>query len=204
MKVDFKSEMKEFFAPSSKNFSLVKVPKFNYIMIDGKGDPNTSQDYMDSIQALYAVSYHLKFYSKNELDKDYMVPPLEGLWWAKDMSAFTTGKKDDWYWTSMIMVPDWLTKSQVNRAIKEVGKSKPELKLEGMRYEALKEGLAVQIMHIGPYSDEAPIVSKLHDEYLPAHKLKPNGKHHEIYLSDPRRTAPAKLKTVLRQPVIKT
>lgn len=205
MKTDFKVLYKDFYGPKKGEFSQVKLPKLNYLMIDGKGDPNTSKDYVAAIETLYAVSYTLKFFSKNELDHDYTVPPLEGLWWAdKDkMDAFVTAKKSDWKWTMMIMVPDWITKAQVKTAIAAAKAKKPEVRDDQLRLESLTEGLCVQIMHIGPYSEEGPTLAKLHGEYMPEHGLTFNGKHHEIYLGDPRKTAPAKLKTVLRQPVKK-
>lgn len=200
--VDFKKEFKQLYNPSAKEFALVEVPPLQFLMIDGQGDPNTAPAYQEAIEALYGVAYTLKFMSKNELGKDYVVPPLEGLWWAEDMAAFATQLKDTWQWTAMIMQPDWLTPEMVTTAIKQVEKKKGPLPgLSKLRLETYHEGLSVQIMHIGPFSTEGPTLAKLHQEFIPANGLAENGKHHEIYLGDPRKTAPDKLKTVLRQPV---
>jgi hypothetical protein len=200
-KVDFKKVYADLYNPKKGSFSHVKVPKLKYFMVDGKGDPNTSPDYVDAIQILYTVSYTLKFMSKKQLEKDYAVPPLEGLWWAKDMNAFQSGKKDKWLWTMMIMIPDWISANLMNSAIATAKEKKSELDFSKLRVESLAEGLSVQIMYVGAYKDEAPVILELHNEYLPSAGLMPTGKHHEIYLGDPRKTAPAKLKTVIRQPV---
>jgi hypothetical protein len=201
VKADLKKALKELFAPKAGEFSSVTVPPLNYLMVDGHGNPNTSADYVAAIEALYAVSYTLKFFSKKELDRDYVVPPLEGLWWAEDPDAFRSHQKDDWDWTMMIMVPEWLAADQVRNGIDAAQAKKPGLDLAGLRFESLEEGPCVQIMHVGSYDDETPTLLRLHDEYLPQAGLKERGKHHEIYLSDPRKTDPAKLRTVLRQPV---
>ena len=200
-KIDFRRQLKHLYMPSAQAFSLVDVPPMRYLMVDGSGNPNTAHSHREAIEALYAVAYALKFASKNEMDKDYVVPPLEGLWWADDMAAYTRGNKDAWHWTMMIMQPDWITPASIAAAIRKVGlkKSLPALPL--LRDAVLDEGRSVQIMHIGPYDDEAPTLARLHDEYLPQNGLVPNGKHHEIYIGDRRKAAPDKLKTVLRQPV---
>src|SRR5690606_8597510 len=136
------------------------------------------------------------------LDRDYAVPPLEGLWWAEDMDSFTVARdKSAWDWTMMIMQPEWITGAMFEAACQAAGKGKELAALPGLRLEAYDEGLSVQIMHVGSYDDEAPVLHRLHHEFLPAQGYQPAGKHHEIYLGDPRRTAPEKLKTVLRQPV---
>ena len=202
-KVDFKKDLDYLFKPSSKEFTVVSVPPLKYLMIDGKGDPNTSPEYVEAIEALYSVSYTLKFMSKNELGQDYVVPPLEGLWWADDMSSFAKGNKGVWKWTAMIMVPDWIKKPMVKAAVKAVSQKKEISKLVELRHETLKEGKCVQILHIGPYDKEGPMLNKMHNEFMPANGLIFNGKHHEIYMSDPRKVAPAKLRTVVRQPVKK-
>lgn len=203
MKVDFKKELKALYAPSAKDFQIVEVPKMNFLMIDGSGNPNVSPEYVDAIEALYSVSYTLKFTSKKNLEKDYVVPPLEGLWWADDMDAFTQGKKEDWKWTMMIMVPEWLSKSHVEQAIEAVKAKNSKTRVERLRFEAYHEGLSVQIMHVGPYDAEAPTLLKLHKEWIPQNGFTETLHHHEIYISDPRKTDPSKLKTVLRQPVRK-
>ena len=200
---DFKKELKHLYRPSAKEFVVVDVPPMKFLMIDGHGDPNTAQEYQDAVEALYAVSYKLKFVSKKELGKDYVVPPLEGLWWAEDMETFTTARdKSAWDWTMMIMQPEWITQEMVEEAVKQVEK-KGLPALSKLRLETYREGLAVQILHIGSYDDEGPTMAKLHNEFIPANGYQEAGKHHEIYLSDPRKVAPEKLKTVLRQPVRK-
>lgn len=200
-KVDFKRELDYLYKPSSKEFSVVAVPSLKYLMVDGEGDPNTAVDYVKAIEALYSVSYTLKFMSKKELGQDYVVPPLEALWWADNMSVFAKGHKESWKWTAMIMVPDWITKPMVKVAVKAVAQKKENSKFGEVRHETLTEGKSVQILHIGPYSAEGPMLQKMHNEFMPAHGLIFNGKHHEIYLSDPRKVVPEKLKTVVRQPV---
>lgn len=201
-KTDFKKEWKHLYKPSSKEFEIVDVPPMNFSMIDGQGDPNTAQEYQEALEALYAVAYKIKFMSKKELGKDYVVPPLEGLWWAEDMDVFTTGgDRNAWQWTMMIMQPEWVTEEVFERGCDQVRKAKDPPALSKIRLESYHEGLSVQIMHIGPYSEEGPTIHKLHHEFLPENNLLEAGKHHEIYLGDPRRVAPEKLKTVLRQPV---
>jgi hypothetical protein len=174
-----------------------------YLMIDGHGDPNTTQEYQDAIEALYAVSYKVKFLSKKQLDRDYVVPPLEGLWWAEDMDAFTSRDKSAWDWTMMIMQPEWITPEMIDEVIQQVQKSKNLPALPKLRLERYHEGLSVQIMHHGSYDDEAPTLHRLHHEFVPQNGYEMAGKHHEIYLSDARKVAPEKLRTVLRQPVRK-
>jgi hypothetical protein len=201
-KVDFKKEFKHLYQPSAKVFELVEVPPMNFLMIDGHGDPNTAQSYTDAVEALYAVAYKVKFANKKETGRDYVVPPLEGLWWAEDMDTFTVSQdKSAWDWTMMIMTPDWVTRPMFTKAVEAVQKSKDLPALEKIRLEPYHEGLSVQILHIGSYDDEGPTISRLHHEYMPQNGLQENGKHHEIYLSDPRKVSPEKLKTVLRQPV---
>jgi hypothetical protein len=201
-KVDFKKTQKHLYAPSKKDFSVVEVPEMQYLMADGHGDPTKAQIYKDILEALFAVSYKLKFMSKKQLEKDYVVMPLEGLWWADDMDAFTVNRdKSVWDWTMMIRQPDWITQEMFEQAVAEVQKKKNLPALPKVRLESYHEGLSVQIMHIGSYDDEAPTLHKLHYEFVPQNGYTMTGKHHEIYLSDPRRVAPEKLKTVLRQPV---
>lgn len=202
-KLDLKKELKDLYNPSSRDFTIVEVPKMNFLMIDGKGNPNTSQDYANALQALYSVAYTIKFASK-KLGKDYSVMPLEGLWTADELDAFTTRAKDTWKWTMMIMQPDWITQEMVDAAIEtvRVKKNPPSLRL--LRFEAYDEGESVQIMHIGSYDDEAPTLHRLHSKYMPEHGFTFGKPHHEIYLGDPRKSAPTKLRTILRQPVIST
>jgi hypothetical protein len=214
-KVDFKKELKELYQPSSEDFQVVEVPPMQYLMIDGMGDPNTSQEYQDAIEALYAVAYKLKFMSKKSLERDYVVPPLEGLWGSPEMIFSLTGiteesewlekfkesDRDSWQWTMMIMQPDWITEEMFEDALELVRKGKNPAALQKIRLEVYEEGLCVQILHVGSYADEGPTLAKLHTQHLPEKGLSESGKHHEIYLSDPRKTAPEKLKTILRQPV---
>ncbi len=201
-KIDFKSEWKHLFKPSSKEFEMVDVPGMNFIMVDGHGDPNTAESYLQAVEALYAAAYKIKFHSKKNLERDYVVPPLEGLWWAEDMDSFTAARdKSTWDWTMMIMQPEWVGEEVLESARPEVMKSKHLPALPLVRWERFHEGLCVQILHIGSFDDEGPTIHRLHAEFLPENNLVESGKHHEIYLSDPRKTAPEKLKTILRQPV---
>jgi hypothetical protein len=199
MKVDFRKEQPALFTAPTDEFVLIKVPKLRFIKVDGKGDPNKAPEYARAVEWLYGVSYGAKFAAKED-GMDYVVPPLQGLWTADSLKAFTSGKKDKWRWTMMIMVPDFVTRKHyqagIAKAGKKLGEPPPSLRLENY-----DEGLAVQILHIGSYDDEAPTIKRLHEMFLPANGLKENGPHHEIYLSDPRRTESAKLKTILRQPV---
>lgn len=203
MKIDFKKELKELYNPKPGRFTLVKVPTLQYLMIDGQGDPNKVVEYKEAVEALFSVSYTLKFHSKNELGKDYVVPPLEGLWWSDSYDDFRLRRKNRWSWTMMIMVPDWLGKKEFKEAVNTVRSKKSGINVESLRLETLNEGLSVQIMHIGSYDDETPTLLELHDQWLPDNGLKERLKHHEIYIGDPRKTPAAKLKTVLRQPVEK-
>jgi len=204
-KIDLKKELKQFYNPAISKISVVDVPAMNFIMIDGHGNPNTSKEYQDAIQTLYPIAYTLKFTIKKEKAIDYGVLPLEGLWWADDMTSFATGHKDAWRWTAMIMQPEYVSVELFNRAVEQVGKKKKLPSLDKARFGSFREGLAVQTMYIGPFADEGPTIEKLH------HYIRDNGyvfdglkqKHHEIYLSDYRKTAPEKLKTVIRQPMAK-
>jgi len=201
-KLDFKKEFKHLYKASTKEVSLIEVPPMNFLMIDGHGDPNTSTEYAEAIGALYAVAYALKFRVKRSIGVDYVVMPLEGLWWIDDPAQFDMDNREAWKWTSMIMQPEYVTGAMYEEAVAEVKKKKGLEALDRMRFESYQEGLSVQILHIGPYSEEGPTIAKLHD-YIREHGYQLNGKHHEIYLSDPRRTAPERLKTILRQPVRK-
>jgi hypothetical protein len=199
-KIDFKKKLKELYQPSAKEVVEVNVPTMNYFMIDGEGDPNNSQSYADAIEALFAVSYTLKFMvKKGILAIDYGVMPLEGLWWADDMSKFSTEDKSDWKWTAMIMQPEFITEEMVENAIEEVKKKKNPAAISKIRFESLTEGRCAQILHIGPFSEEGPNIQKVH-RFIDA-KGERTGKHHEIYLSDIRKAAPDKWKTVIRQPM---
>ena len=198
-KIDFKKELKHLYRPTTKKFTLVDVPPMNYLMIDADGDPNDNPAYQAGMESLYGMAYTIKFALKPQ-GMDYIVPPPEGLWWMDDMSEFSLETKDRWKWTMMIMQPDEVTQEIVDTAQLELARKKDPASLSRLRYERYHEGLAVQIMYLGPYADEAPTIARMHD-FIRDNGYDFNGKHHEIYLSDPRRTAPEKLKTVIRQPV---
>ena len=201
-KVDFKKELKHLYQPSAKAFTVVDVPPMQYLMADGHGDPNTAPAYQEAVEALYAVAYKLKFMSKRQLGQDYVVPPLEGLWWAEDMDSFTVDRdKSAWDWTMMIMQPAWITTEMFAEALWQVEAAKGLPALPRLRLETYHEGLSVQILHLGSYDDEGPVLHRMHQQFIPENGYHPTGKHHEIYLSDARKVAPEKLRTVLRQPV---
>lgn len=184
-KVDFKKEYDEYAARPGE-FRVVDVRPMQYLMVDGHGDPNSSPDYADALAALYPAAYKLKFASKRELDRDYVVPPLEALWWAEDMATFTTARdKSQWDWTAMLMVPDWITRERYAAALAEVAKKDPPAALDKLRLATLAEGRCVQTLHLGPYDDEAAVLAQMHDEFIPEAGLRMTGRHHEIYLSDP-------------------
>lgn len=199
-KIDLKKDLKHLYKPSAKAVAVVNVPPLNFLMIDGSGNPNTSQEYVEAVEALYAVAYTLKFkIKKGETSIDYTVMPLEGLWWVDDMSQFDVNNKDMWKWTMMIMQPEYVTVQMFAESLPEVEKKKKLAALSRVRFESYDEGLAAQIMHIGSYAEEGPTVAKLH-EFVSEGGYRLCGKHHEIYLGDPRKTVPAKLQTVIRQP----
>lgn len=202
MKTDLKKELDEYRARAGE-FRVVDVRPQRYLMVDGHGDPNTAGEYADALAALYPVAYTLKFASKQQLGRDYVVPPLEALWWASDMELFTSARdKSQWDWTVMIMVPDWITDAMVAAGLAEVRRKKQPASLDEVRPELLDEGRCVQTLHVGPYDDEAGVLATMHREVIPGAGLALAGKHHEIYLSDPRRAEQAKLRTILRQPVV--
>jgi hypothetical protein len=200
-KVDLKKELKHLYGPSAREVSVVDVPRMNYLMIDGEGDPNTSRDYADAIEALYAVSYAIKFkIKKSEGNVDYAVMPLEGLWWTDDMSNFSVEEKDAWKWTAMIMQPEeYVPRELVAPSKSEVQSRKSLPAIQRMRFEAFREGLSAQIMHFGPFSEEGPAIVRIH-RCIVERGGELRGEHHEIYLSDLRRTKPERLKTIIRQP----
>lgn len=200
-KTDFKKTLDAYQARRHQ-FRIVDVPDACYLMIDGHGDPNTSPDYAEALAALYPVAYKLKFASKRELGRDYVVMPLEGLWWADDMDSFTTSRdKSRWDWTMMIMTPDWLDQEMFAKAVGQVEAKDPPARLGDIRMEVLSEGLCAQMLHVGSFDDEADVLARMHYGFIPDNGLRIVGKHHEIYLSDPRRTAPERLRTIVRQPV---
>lgn len=200
-KIDVKKTLDSYRAKRGE-VRIIEVPTLRYLMIDGHGDPNTSQSYADALASIYPAAYKLKFASKRDLGRDYVVPPLEGLWWADDMQAFTSARdKARWEWTMMILTPEWVDQQLVETAIAQAGARNAPTRLHDVRWESLSEGLSVQTLHVGPFDTEADVLASMHDEFIPGNGLRMVGKHHEIYLSDPRKTAPEKLRTILRQPV---
>jgi hypothetical protein len=196
MKIDLKKDIAAYRARAG-TFDIVDVPALPYLMVDGQGDPNTSESYAEAVSTIFAVAYRLKFHSKRELDRDYVVMPLEALWWADDMAAFTVDRDTSrWRWTLLNLVPEWITSADVERALSAAAPARAPLRLE-----TLAEGRCVQTLHVGAYDDEGPVLAELHDVVIPGRGMRMTGRHHEIYLSDVRRTEPAKLKTILRQPV---
>ena len=202
-KIDYKKELSRLYKVSSKKVEFIEVPEMNFLMVDGTGSPDSNK-YKEAIEALFAVSYTLKFMiKKSDLQIDYGVMPLEGLWWVDDMSKFSIDKKEDWIWTAMIMQPEIVTKSLVETAIEQVKIKKNPKALSKIKFQVFQEGKSAQIMHIGPFSEEGPTVQKVHD-FIVENKGKLKGKHHEIYLSDIRRAAPEKWKTIIRKPWVES
>ncbi|MEE9443004.1 MAG: GyrI-like domain-containing protein [candidate division Zixibacteria bacterium] len=200
-KIDYKKEFKHLYNPSKKDVEIIEVPPMNYLMVDGRGDPNNSVEFQQAIEALFSVSYALKFIiKKSEIGVDYGVMPLEGLWWSDDMGVFNRDEKDKWQWTLMIMQPDLVTGELYEIACREISKKKEIAALKRLRYDSYFEGRVVQIMHIGLYSQEEPTIAALH-AHIEAEGYIKSGKHHEIYLSDMRRANPKNLRTILRQPI---
>lgn len=199
-KRDFKKIQSDLYQAAAEPV-MVEVPPMNFIMVDGSGDPNAEPWYEQTIEALYAIAYSIKFIVKERsADLDFVVPPLEGLWWAEDADAFVKAERDEWQWTMMIMMPEPVDRELYLQGHKKACEKKCLVAADVMRFEEYDEGLSAQIMHIGPYDEERPTVERLH-AFIAEQGHAPRGKHHEIYLSDPRRTKPEKLKTVLRQPV---
>ncbi|WP_432105642.1 GyrI-like domain-containing protein [Streptomyces sp. bgisy091] len=201
---DVKRDLKRCYAPTNSEWALVDVPAQRFIAVDGRGDPNTDASYTRAVEALYSVAYTLKFTGRRALDRDFVVGPLEGLWWADTPEAFTTRAKHTWHWRMLISRPDWITEELVEDARRAALEKKSLPTIGDVRSVSLNEGTSAQCLHIGPYDDEGPALAELHGEYLAAHDLRITGLHHEIYLSDPRRTDPARLRTILRQPVRRT
>jgi len=199
-KIDFKKTLAAIYTAPIGRFVFVDMLVMQYLKIDGAGDPNREPAYKDALEWLYSVSYAMKFAVKKSLQRDYVVPPLEGLWWADNPSDFVARNKHRWQWTMMIMVPDFVDGRIYESALLKV-RGKLGEPPQSLRLEALEEKRCLQTLHIGSYEDEGPVLARLHDEIMPAEGLTFAGPHHEIYLSDPRRTAPEKLKTILRQPV---
>jgi len=207
MKIDLKKKLKHLYAPSPKEVVIVNVPEFQFVMIDGRmrsGEtPASSQDFQDAMHALYGISFTLKFMSKLR-DKnpiDYTVMALEGLWWTHS-GKFDFKRKDQWKWTMMIMQPNHITEQMYQDALDKVKEKKVNPTLSRARFDSFQEGLCMQTMHIGPYDDEPQTIERM-NAFAKENGYRPHGKHHEIYLGDPRRCKPERLKTILRNPVVK-
>jgi hypothetical protein len=200
-KIDFKKELSHLYKNSAKKATLVDVPAMQFLMIDGQGNPNESTEYQQAVEALFALSYAIKFHvKKGGMDIDYGVMPLEGLWWVDNMELFDVNKKEDWQWTMMIMQPDFVTSDMVVEMTEQVRKKKDPPALSKLYFEKFEEGKAAQILHIGPFADEGPTIEGLH-QFIENEGYQLRDKHHEIYLSDIRRAAPDKWKTIIRQPI---
>lgn len=201
-KFDFKKEMKHLYKPLKGKFTIVDVPPINFIMGDGIGNPNNNEQFQRITKAMYGLAYTIKFKCK-AFDKDFVVAPPEGLWWTENMDEFSLERKDEWLWTLMMAIPEWVTAEMVEESRQEVAAKKDLPALPDLRFETYHEGLSVQIMYLGAYADEGPTIAAMH-QFVQEQGYALRGKHHEIYLGDPRRTAPEKLKTVIRQPIRKT
>jgi len=192
------TDLKKLYAPGVEP-SIVEVPAFVFLMVDGKGDPNTSPDFQAAIQALFALSYGVHFDLKKS-GVDSRVRPLEALWWATSNHDIMRVDMAAWRWTAMIMQPDELTPTRLEKVREEAQRKKPNATLGKVRLETFEEGMAAQVMHIGPYAAEKPTIDKLR-AFIEDEGYRSRGRHHEIYLGDPRRAAPDKLKTIIRQPI---
>lgn len=200
-KVDLKKELKGLYNPPKGKLEVIEVPDLQFILVDGSGYPGTSPEYQEAMQLLYNLSFTLKFMLKKQGIADYSVMPLEGLWWADDMDDFLKGNKDNWKWTAMIMQPSFVTPLLFEQASIEV-RDRKGIDVDKARFDTYAEGVSVQTMYIGPYSDEGPTIESMH-AFIEDNGYITNGEHHEIYLGDPRRTAPERLRTVIRQPIKK-
>ena len=199
-KTDLKKTLGPLYLCPSDQVTDVDVPSANFLMIDGVGDPITAPAYVKAVEALFTLSYQLKFcLKKGPWALDYTVMPLEGLWWSEDLSKFEAGAKEDWQWTMMIRQPPEIDDAVLDAVRVAVRKKKPSIDVDGVRFETFVEGPCVQILHVGPFSTEGPTVKRLHDSLLSCGRNL-SGKHHEIYLSDARKAAPEKWRTILRQP----
>ncbi len=198
-KFDYKKELKHLYWPPRGKFTLVDVPPLNFLMVDGEGNPNVSPLFQEACEALYGMAYTLKFLLKPQ-GIEFTVAPLEGLWWAEDMAAFSLEQKESWHWTVMIMQPAWVTAEHVAQARQDLARKKNPTALPRLRFDTYHEGLSVQTMYLGAYADEGATIAAMH-AFAREQGFALHGKHHEIYLGDPRRTAPEKLKTVIRQPI---
>lgn len=201
-KLDLKQTLKPLYQPSAKAVVAVDVPAFQYLMIDGAGDPNTTPAYAQAVEALFSVSYTAKFMLKKGPQAiDYTVMPLEGLWWAPDMATFSTADKSNWLWTLMIMQPPMVTEALIHQAIDELKRKKKAVPaVDALRLATFTEGRCAQTLHVGPFTEEGPTIARVH-AFIHEQGAALAGKHHEIYLSDIRRSNPATWKTIIRQPM---
>jgi hypothetical protein len=201
--IDLKQVYREHYSAKASEPVVVDVPSRPFLMIDGAGDPNTSEQYRNAVEALYPLAYGLRAAVKRLTGDAYVVMPLEGLWWSEQTSPFDPANKSAWLWTAMICLPEMVTASMSDDVLPAVGASKHLVAGDLARVELFSEGKSAQVLHVGSYADESPTIAKLH-EYIEALGCSPAGKHHEIYLSDPRTTDPAKLRTIIRQPFTDT
>lgn len=197
---DIKKDKRSLYS-AKKQFEVVDVPALNFLMADGEGNPNTSPLYKDVVQALYSTAYAVRALAIDEVGKKHTVGPLEGLWWADDMRVFTSRDEDEWKWRLMIVQPDWVTDQLFKQGLENAIEKHDLAAGDRIRFEEYDEGKSVQVLHVGPYDQEGPTIARMHGEYMSEHGLKPRGSHHEVYLSDVRRTDPSRLRTILRQPV---
>ncbi len=198
-KLDYRKLLHPLYKPGDEP-GMVEVPNLNYLMIDGKGNPNTSPIYSEAVSALYKFAYAIRFTMRDEKDVDFGVMPLEGLWWVEDLALFSQESKEDWLWTMMILQPEPVT-AEVVETIRPLVLTKHQLRpLEEIRFESYSEGRCAQVMHHGPYAEEKPTIDRLH-AFIREEDCQLHLKHHEIYLNDPQKTAPEKLLTIIRQPV---
>ena len=198
--LDDRRRLEELYLPPADDFVLVDVPDLQFVMVDGEGDP-AGERFAQAMRWLFAVIYPIKRVAKERMGKSFVEPPLEGLWWADDMNDFIAGNRDKLKWRLMIVTADWVDQEMFDQAVAKASERLGEPP-SSLRLERFAEGMCVQIMHVGPNSEEPATLARLHHEFLPQHNLVPNGHHHEIYLTDPERVAPEKRKTVLRQPVV--
>lgn len=207
-KIDFKKTDKSFYTAKTDRWELVNVPEWQFLSAEGQGDPQSSPGYTAAVSALYSLSYGLKFRSKSVHDRDCVVGPLEGLWWADNMQAYWAGDRAAWKWRMMIRQPHWITEADLKAVratvlgkIKGAEAEASKGAIRAVALNAYEEGRSLQRLYLGPYVDEAPLLIDLHDRFMPEHGYQPVGLHHEIYFNDPRKVAPEKIRTLLRQPV---
>ncbi len=201
MTIDLKKTHAAFYRAPRGDVVEVVVPACTYLAVDGRGDPNTTPAYREAVEALYVSAYTIRAVVTKRGGEAFVVGPLEGLWWSEDPSSFTRNERAAWEWTMLIPLPEHVSADDIATGLASAAKKKPDASLDRVRALTLAEGRCLQIMHVGPYAEEGPTLARLHHEVMPARGLTWNGPHHEIYLGDPRRAAPEKLRTVLRQPV---